>query len=87
MKRSTMRNRRSPDREFDGFNDPLVRIIGGIGIALMLMIVIAAFLKSLEILQFSLWLLLAYAVVGAICGFVRSRQYGAANRNRNAPSV
>lgn len=84
MKRSAMRNRRSPDSELDGFKDPLVKILLGIGIALMLMIFISALLKSLEILQFSMWLMLAYAVVGAICGFVRSRQYGTANRNRSA---
>ncbi len=81
VKKSAMHNTRTPDR---GFNDPLVKILLGIGIVLTLMIYIAALLTSLEMLKLSMWLLGAYAVVGAICGLVRSIQYGKANRTRSA---
>ena len=85
-----MHNTRTPDREFDGFNDPLVKILLGIGIVLGLMFYIAAHLTLsvdvafLGMLKSVLWLLGAYAVVGAICGLVRSVQYGKANRSRSA---
>ncbi len=84
MRKSAMHNTRTPDRGLDGFNDPLVKILLGIGIALTLMIYIPASLASLEMLRLSMWLLGAYAVVGAICGLVRSIQYGKANRSRSA---
>ena len=80
MRKSAIHETRTPDR---GFNDPLVKILLGIGIVLTAMIYIAAFLPSLEMLKLSMWLLGAYAVVGAICGFVRSVQYGKANRSRS----
>ncbi len=86
MKKSAIHNIRTPDREFDGFNDPLVKILLGIGIVLTLMIYIAALLRSLEMLKLGMWLLGAYAVVGAICGLVRSIQWrtGAAARRASA---
>ena len=79
-----MRNTRTSDRGVDGFNDPLVKILLGIGIVLTAMINVAAYLGSLEILKLSMWLLGAYAVAGAIFGLVRSAQYGKASRSRSA---
>ncbi len=90
MKKSAIHNIRTPDRGFDGFNDPLVKILLGIGIVLTLMIYVVALLTSLVDVAFLgmlkpvMWLLGAYAVVGAICGLVRSIQYGKANRTRSA---
>lgn len=85
MKKFVMHNARTPDR---GFNDPLVKILIGIGIVLGLMIGVAALLtrlvgvEFLGMLKLGMWLLGAYAVVGAICGLVRSIQWG--NRSRSA---
>ncbi len=90
MKKSAIHNTRTPDRGFDEFNDPLVKILLGIGIVLTLMIYVVALLTSLVDVAFLgmlkpvTWLLGAYAVVGAICGLVRSIQYGKANRSRSA---
>ncbi len=92
MKKSAIHNIRTPDRGFDGFNDPLVKILLGIGIVLTLMIYVVALLTSLVdvaflgMLKSCMWLLGAYAVVGAICGLVRSIQWrtGAAARRASA---
>ena len=81
MKKSAMYNVRTSDR---GSNDPLVKILLGVGIVLTAMIYVAAYLGSLEMLKLSMWLLGAYAVAGAIFGLVRSVQYGKANRSRSA---
>ncbi len=88
MKKSAMHNIRTPDP--NGFTDPLAKILLGIGIVLTLMFSIVAFLASLVDVAFLgmlkpvMWLLGAYAVVGAICGLVRSIRYGKANRSRSA---
>ncbi len=90
MKKSAMHNTRTPDRDLNGFNDPLAKILLGIGIVLTLMFCIVAFLASLVDVAFLgmlkpvTWLLGAYAVVGAICGLVRSMRYGKANKSRSA---
>ena len=92
MKKSAIHNIRTPDRGFDGFNDPLVKILLGIGIVLTLMICVVALLTSLVdvaflgMLKSVMWLLGAYAVVGAICGLVRSIRWrtGAAARRASA---
>ncbi len=92
MKKSAIHNTRTPDRGFDGFNDPLVKILLGIGIVLTLMIYVVALLTSLVDVAFLgmlkpvMWLLAAYAVVGAICGLVRSIRWrtGAAARRASA---
>lgn len=79
-----MRNARTPDRGFGGFNDPLVKTLLGIGIVLTLMLYIAVLLKSLvggAAVSVSLG---AYAGVGAIFGLVRGIQYGKANGGRSA---
>ncbi len=88
-----MHNTRTPDRWFNdpnGFNDPLAKILLGIGIVLTLMFYIVVFLASLVDVAFLgmlipvTWLLGAYAVVAVICGLARSIQYGKANRSRSA---
>jgi hypothetical protein len=85
-----MHNTRTPDRDLNGFNDPLAKILLGIGIVLTLMFFIIVFLASLVDVAFLgmlrpvTWLLGAYAVVGAFCGLVRGIQYGKANRSRSA---
>jgi hypothetical protein len=84
-----MPNRRTPDRDFNGFNDPLAKVLLGIGIVLTLMFCIVAFLASLVDVAFLgmlkpvTWLLGAYAVVGAIYGLVSGIRYGKANRSRS----
>jgi hypothetical protein len=82
VKRFAMHKTRTLDRGFDGFNDPLVKILLGVGTALTLMLYIVTLLTSLVMLKTIMWLLGAYAVVGAIFGLVRSIQYGKANRSR-----
>ena len=73
---------RTPNRDFNGFNDPLAKILGGVGILLTLMLCTVTFLAALvdvaylEMLQPVMWLLGAYGIVGAICG--------KASRNRSA---
>ena len=91
MKRSAMRRTGMRNREFDGFKDPVVKILLGIGIALTLMLYVAVFLKPLigvagflVMLKSIMWVLGAYAVFGAIFGLVRSIQYGRARRSRSA---
>jgi len=92
MKKSAIHNTRTPDRGFDGFNDPLVKIMLGVGIVLTLMLCIVALLTSsvgvefLGLLKPVMWLLGAYAVVGAICGLVRSIQWRTGAAARRAPA-
>ena len=85
-----MHNTRTPNREFNGFDDPLAKILLGIGILLTAMFVSLSFsmafvgMKFLGPLISVTWLLGAYAVVGAIFGLVRSIQFGKAIRSRSA---
>jgi len=92
--KSAMHNTRMLDRGRDwfndpnGFNDPLAKILLGIGIVLTLIFYIVAFLASvvdvafLGMLKPVTWLLGAFAVVGVICGLVRGIQFGKAIRSR-----
>ena len=90
MKKSGRHITRTLGREFNGFNDPVVKILLGVGIALSLPIFVVVLLKPLigvggflVMLKSSTWVMLAYAVVGAIFGFVRSIQYGRGRRSRH----
>ena len=87
---TAMRERRDLNREFDGFDDPLVKVLGGAGIVLMVTLCIAVLLvlfvgmEFLGLLISVMWIFCAYAVIGAICGLVRGMQYGEANKRRRA---
>ena len=87
---TAMRNRRDLNREFDGFDDPLVKVLGGAGIVLMgtlcvaVLLVLFVGMEFLGLLISVMWLLGAYAVIGAICGFIRGMQYEKANKRRRA---
>jgi len=90
VKRSGRHITRTLGREFDGFNDPVVKVLLGVGIALTLTTYVVVLLKPLigvagflVLLKSITWVLLAYAVVGAIFGFVRSIQYGRERRSRH----
>ena len=90
MKKSGRHSTRILGREFDGFDDPVVKVFLGVGIAQTLTIYVAVLLKPLigvegvlVMLKPTMWVLLAYAVIGAIFGFVRSIQYGRGRRSRH----
>ena len=95
MKKYAIHNTRKLDRDFDGFDDPLVKILLGIGIVSTAIFFIAAFLMSLVGLQFlgffklATWLLGAFSIFGAICGLVSGMRWkrwktGAASRRASA---
>jgi len=83
---------KKPDHDFNGFNDPLAKVLFGIGIVLTAMICIVVLLISLAGLQFLgflklvIWLLGAFSVLGVICGLMSGIRWktGAAARRASA---
>ena len=90
VKKSATRNRRTLDRDLNGFNDPLVKIVLGIGIVVTAILCIAVLLtlligvQFLGLLIFAMWLLGAFAVFGAICGLVSGIRWRTGARARRA---
>ena len=90
MKKSAIHTRETLDRDINGFNDPLAKILLGIGIVLTGMLCIAVLLISLVGVQFLgylklvTWLLGAFAVFGAICGLVSGIRWKAGVASRRA---
>ena len=85
-----MHNTRTLDRDLNGFNDPLVKIVLGIGIVVTAMLCIAVLLallvgaQFLGLLNFAVWLLGAFAIFGAICGLVSGIRWRTRARARRA---
>ena len=83
-----MRKIRERHRDFNGFNDPLAKVLLGIGIVLTVLLHSAVILVSLvgpeflALLKLVTGLLGAFAIFGAICGLVGSMRWrsGAAAR-------
>ena len=90
VKKFGTHNSRTLDRDLDGFNDPLVKIVSGIGIVVTAMLFIAAILtfvigvQFLGLLKLAMWLLGAFAVFGAICGLVSGIRWRTGARGRRA---
>ncbi len=90
VKKFAMHNTRTLDRDLNGFNDPLAKVLRGIAIVLTAMLCIAALLVSLVGMQFLgflklvMWLLGAFAVFGAICGLASGIRWRTAARARRA---
>jgi len=88
VKKSATHNRRTLDRDLNGFNDPLAKIVFGIGIVVTAMLCIAVLLtllvgvQFLGLLNFTVWLLGAFAVFGAICGLVSGIRWRTGARAR-----
>ena len=85
MRRSSRRN-----REFEKFNDPIVKLFLGIGIALTLLFFVATLLepligaeKFLVMLKTITWALGAYSIFGAMLGLTRGIRYANARERRN----